>query len=76
MVEPADIGYVRVVGEVSNYASADRVLKEMLDVLKDYPEYDKPAAAEKEIVDPAKKAWLLFDLMRYDDAARLARPLR
>jgi tetratricopeptide (TPR) repeat protein len=59
-----------VVGEVSNYASEKEVLAEMLDVLKDYPEYDKATEAEKNEKSPVARARILFELQELDIARK------
>lgn len=51
-----------VVGEVSNYASEDEVLRAMLAALKKRPEFDRPAPEEKAVTDPVARAEILLDL--------------
>ena len=59
-----------VVGEVSNYASADEVLETMLSVLREHPEWAKPAAEEAGLKGLAK-AQLLVDLQDLDGALKV-----
>ena len=61
----------KVVGEISNYASADAVLAKMRAVLKDNPTYAAPTEAEKAETDPIRKADALIDLLDYDAARKL-----
>ncbi len=61
----------KVLGEVSNYASADAVLAAMQKVLKDHSDYNAPTEAEKNEKSPIRRAQVMIDLQRYDDARKL-----
>ncbi len=58
----------KVLGEISNYAKPDDVLKTMLHVLAINPAYAKPSDAEKAIKDPIELANLRIDLQDYAGA--------
>ncbi len=60
-----------VLGEVSNYASADEVLEAMRKVLEEHPDFNQPTEVETALVDPVERAELLIDLQE-PDRARLA----
>ena len=60
----------KVLGEVSNYASPDQVLATMRKVLKDHPQFNRMTPEEKNEPSPLKRAELLIDLQRYDDAKK------
>ena len=60
----------KVLGEVSNYASADAVLASMQKVLKDHPEYDAPTEAEKNEQSPVERARVMIDLQQYAEARK------
>lgn len=61
----------KVLGEISNYADADKVLAGLLDILKKHPEFAAPAEAEKNVKDPIAKAQILIDLQDIDGARRV-----
>ena len=61
----------KVLGEVSNYASADVVLAVMQKVLKNHPEFNIPTEAEKNEASPIERAQVMIDLQQYGDARRL-----
>ena len=61
----------KVLGEVSNYASADAVLAAMQKVLKDHPQYNMPSKAEKNQKSPIERAEVMIDLQQYADARGL-----
>ncbi|MAG56853.1 MAG: hypothetical protein CMJ83_11220 [Planctomycetes bacterium] len=56
-----------VLGEVSNYATTETVLKVLLGVLDKHPEYAKPGTGEDQLT-PLERAHLLFDLCDYREA--------
>lgn len=59
----------KVLGEVSNYASEEKVLEAMLRVLEKHPEFTKPAKGEAKLKGVAK-AELCIDLQDYDGARK------
>ena len=61
----------KLLGEISNYASAQQVLDKMLAVLEANPDWNQPSAEESEITEPVAKAWVLYDLVKYADAKKV-----
>jgi len=60
-----------VLGEVSNYASSNKVLKAMLKVLEENPRFNKPSEAEKNAESAVAKARIRIDLQDYKGAKKL-----
>ncbi|MHC4955555.1 MAG: hypothetical protein ACYTGZ_17020 [Planctomycetota bacterium] len=60
----------KVVGEVSNYASTEAVLKTLRTVMEKNPEYMQPAAEEKSLATPEARARLFIDLLDYTRARK------
>ena len=60
----------KVLGEVSNYASADKVLGVMRRVLAEHPEYNRPGEDEKRVEDALGRARILIDLLDYEGARK------
>lgn len=60
-----------VLGEVSNYASADEVLATMLRVLRENPELAHPSPHEEQVQDPVEKARIAMDLQELEEARRI-----
>lgn len=61
----------KVLGHVSNYATEEQVLAVMLEVLKKHPQYDVAAREEASELDPLKRARILIDLQRHDQARQV-----
>ena len=60
----------KLLGSVSNYASADQVLALMRDTLENYPEFNKPSEEERKAEDPVEIAQIRIDLGDYEGAAK------
>ena len=60
----------KLLGNVSNYASADQVLALMRDTLEKYPQFNQPSQAERDAKDPIEVAQIKIDLGDYEDAAK------
>ncbi len=60
----------KLLGNVSNYASADQVLALMRDTLEKYPQFNQPSQAERDAKDPVEIAQIKIDLGDYKGAAK------
>jgi len=60
----------RLLASVSNYASADDVLKTLRRALQSHPEFDQPGAAEKAAKTPLERAGFRIDLGDYAGARK------
>lgn len=63
-----------LIGEVSNYATADSVLSEMHRVLLLHPEYDRPLPDERTARSTIQRAEIAIDLGDYDGARAILTP--
>lgn len=62
----------QVLGEVSNYATEDDMLKALLAVLEKHPEFARPSPHERLLLGSvAAHGLLLMDLQKYDEAAKV-----
>jgi len=60
-----------VLGEVSNFATADEVLAAMLAVLKKHPEYNEQSADEKNAKSVIERAQIAIDLQQLQQAKEI-----
>ncbi len=58
-------------GSVSNYASSEKVLAKMMQVLRDNPQLARPSHGEEQLEDPVARARLQIDLQNHEGAAKL-----
>jgi tetratricopeptide (TPR) repeat protein len=60
----------KLLGQISNYASADQILKAMRRILKEHPEFNKPGADEAAAKTPLARARIAYDLLDFEAARR------
>ena len=60
----------KLLGSVSNYSSADKVLALMRAMLEQYPRFNQPSQAERDATDPIEVAQIKIDLGDYEGAAK------